>query len=167
MPEHRVFVSYSRKDAELVGPLVQLLRMTGEPVFLDTDSIPPGCRWRAVLTDAIDGCEMFLVFWCCHSSASVEVKKECSQALELRKRLVPVLLDDTQLSPELAEYQTIDLRRVLDGHDEVPVDVRVPGTFKMTTRREWRLRIPSEQLLLAAARHLSACLERMAPDQEC
>ncbi len=164
MPDYRVFVSYSRRDAALVGPLVQLLRITGEPVFRDTDSIPPGCRWRAILTEAIDGCEMFLVFWCRHSSASTEVKAECAQAMQRNKSLVPVLLDDTKLAPELAEYETIDLRRVLGGHVEDEVLVQEPGNFKMATRREWRLQIPDKVALLEGAQFLQSRLEKLAAD---
>jgi hypothetical protein len=81
MNEYRVSVSYSRTDSEIVGPLIQLLRIMDDRVFRDVDNIPAGSRWRTILTNAIDACEMLLVFWCCHSSNSVHVKKKCDQAL--------------------------------------------------------------------------------------
>jgi hypothetical protein len=133
MPDYRIFVSYSRTDAWIVLPLVELLRVTGDSIFRDADGIPPGSRWRAVLTAAIDGCETFLLFWCCHSSASPEVKKEFDQAIEGKKTIVPVLMDETPLTPELAEFQAIDVQGVMGGH-AVPAlgsKARMPDLYRI------------------------------------
>jgi hypothetical protein len=156
MAEYRIFVSYSRTDLEIVGPLVQLLRVTADQIFQDIDNIPPGGRWRAILTGAIDGCEAFLLFWCRHSANSTEVKNEYDQALKSDKRIVPVLLDETDLPVPLAEYQAIDLRQVLGGHKEgyVETEAYIPGVTSgydsKKIVRQWKLLIPDGSLLHGA-----------------
>lgn len=108
--EYRIFVSYSRCDSALVAPLVDFLRLSGIGVFRDVDHIPPGTRWKTVLSQAIDSCELFVLFWCEHSSASNEVQKEYDQAISAKKLVTPVQLDGTPLSAALSEFQAIDLR---------------------------------------------------------
>jgi hypothetical protein len=115
---YRIFVSYSRKDFALVNPLVRLLMVADNRLFQDVRDIEPGRRWRAVITMAVKSCDKMLLFWCAHSSNSLEVEREYAGAIEHRKILVPVLLDDTRLPNRLTEYQAVDLRQALGTHRE-------------------------------------------------
>jgi hypothetical protein len=63
-------VSYSREDRAFVAPLVALFRISGVRVFRDEDDIKPGDRWTFAIDDAIDNCDLLLLFWCCHSASS-------------------------------------------------------------------------------------------------
>jgi hypothetical protein len=119
---YTVFVSYSRIDASIVKPIVEVIRATGPSVFRDEDSIRPGSRWRAEISSAIERCKAILIFWCEHACVSVEVQAEYERAMKLGKDVVPILLDSTPLSKALAEYQAIDLRNAFNGHgDEIEV----------------------------------------------
>ena len=100
-----IFVSYSRQDAGLVKPVVGLLRATKDVVFQDVDGIMPGKRWRPQIEEALGDAHLIVLFWCYHSSRSVEVKKEYELALLTGKDVLPVLLDATPLPKELDEYQ--------------------------------------------------------------
>lgn len=108
--DYHIFVSYSRNDSEIITPLVQMLRLSGTGIFRDTDHIRPGTRWRTVLIEAVENCQLLLLFWCHHAATSAEVKREYTQALQQGKLLSPVLLDDTPLTAEMAEFQAIDMR---------------------------------------------------------
>jgi hypothetical protein len=108
--EYAIFVSYSRRDFQIVKPLVEMLRLSGAGVFQDVDQIPPGTRWRAVLTDALDSCQVCVLFWCHHSAESVYVRSDCDRAAQGGKLLTPILLDNTPLDETLPEYQAIDMR---------------------------------------------------------
>lgn len=122
----RVFVSYSRQDSELVGPLVNLMRTIGASTFRDLDSIPPGKLWKPAITESIAASDLFLVFWCRHSEASPEVRNECDQALAAKLTIVPALLDSTVLHKDLAEFQALDLRPLVlvrRGESESAVDL--------------------------------------------
>ena len=58
-----------------------------------------------------------MVFWCSHSRSSEEVRKEYTAAIEQQKEVLPLLIDDTPLPAELAEYQYIDFRAAFPhGH---------------------------------------------------
>jgi hypothetical protein len=111
-----VFVSYSRSDAQMATLVVQLLRARDD-VFYDVDSIPAGERWLDGLLRAIDNASHFYLLWCRHSAGSKEVKREWQRAVSGDKRLVPVLLDSTPLIQPLTEYQWVDFRGVVQGHE--------------------------------------------------
>jgi TIR domain len=105
-----VFVSYSRADSSLVSPVVSLLRVNRSLVFQDIDTIQPGKRWQGEIDKALSESHLVVVFWCTHASGSNAVSKEWHAAIELKKDLLPLLLDPTPLPPELAEFQWIDFR---------------------------------------------------------
>jgi hypothetical protein len=155
MAEIKIFISYCRTDAEIVGPLVQLLHLAEDSIFRDVDSIPPGSRWRAALTEAIDRCETFLLFWCSHSSRSEEVKKEYRQAITRQKTVVPVLLDDADLPEDLAVYQGIDLRTVLGNHEGAPKVRFRSRSGPAVAERQRDLLVPDKETLAQA----SLCLK--------
>lgn len=115
MPElaANVFVSYSHLDAPLVGPVVSLLRATNATVFRDADTIRLGKKWREELTLALEHANLVVLFWCHHSKASSEVRKEYDLAVRLGKDLLPIRLDDAPLPPVLAQYQSLDFRGVV------------------------------------------------------
>lgn len=127
---HFLFVSYSRDDESLIVPIVDLLRLTDTRVFRDRDSIRPGEEWRTVIQDAIHQSTECLVFWCVHSATSSEVRREMELAFQLRKRMIPILLDDSPLDGGLQEVQAIDMRR-FQPH---PAATRSPGAPRETRR---------------------------------
>lgn len=115
----RVFVSYSHHDASLVTPVVRLLRSTNDFVFLDSDSIKPGQKWRQALSEAMEQASLVVVFWCTHSNQSAEVESEYRSAIEARKDVLPVLLDSTPVPPALDQYQWIDFRELGRGRHSI------------------------------------------------
>ena len=107
-----IFVSYSHQDVDLVRPVVGLLRATEDLVFQDLDSIKPGSRWRREIEEALYAAQLFVLFWCYHSSRSAEVRKEYELALTTGKDVLPVLLDTTPLPQQLNEFQWVDFRHL-------------------------------------------------------
>jgi hypothetical protein len=107
-----VFTSYSRKDEQCVAPVVEFLRAFGVRVFRDRDNISPGTKWELVLADELENSTSVVVFWSRAASTSEWVKKECSEAIQADKRVIPVVLDKTQLPDFLQPYQSIDFQPV-------------------------------------------------------
>lgn len=111
----RFSASYSRQDSVLVSCLTRFGRVLYAPIFRDEDSIPVGAVWAEVITKAIQECDLLLLFWCEHSSASEQVRAEYSRALSLKKPIAPLLLDSTPLAAPVAAFQALDLRPVLEA----------------------------------------------------
>jgi TIR domain len=107
-------ISYSTRDQPIVRAVVKLLQaamrdVIEKAVFWDDNFEPGDLRFEQIKT-YIDEAPQLFVFWCDHSSTSAQVKREFQYAFQKQKRVVPVLLDDTPLSPELSPIHGIDVR---------------------------------------------------------
>jgi hypothetical protein len=116
-------VSYSRVDRPQVRAVVALLkaalRGVDRAVFWDED-FEPGEPWFEQLCQHIDAAPQLFVFWCEHAAQSPQVRREFSYAMQRGKRVVPVLMDNTALVPELAQIHGIDLRDALQHRESSP-----------------------------------------------
>ena len=137
-------------DADIVRPIATLLRTTKALVFRDEDSIEPGAKWRSAIAASIARCDAMLVFWSQNSATSSAVAAEYSLALNARKSIVPVIMDETPLAPSLAEYQWIDLRDILKA-----IDQRTKGSSRSLGLADEAAKLYNRQLTRTVLRHLS------------
>jgi TIR domain len=109
-------ISYARPDQPQVRAIVALLKAAlrdiDKAVFWDGE-FEAGDPWFEQIKTNIDAAPQLFVFWCAHSSGSKQVRREFEYAFGAKKRVVPVLLDDTQLCDELSPIAGIDLRGAL------------------------------------------------------
>ncbi|MGE0645659.1 MAG: toll/interleukin-1 receptor domain-containing protein [Nitrospira sp.] len=127
-----VFLSYSRHDRLVVEPIAKILRVTRSVIFRDEDSIPLGKRWESVIGASLISCHTVIVFWSTAASDSKAVASEYSRGIQLKKDIVPVLLDDTPLDEALAKYQCLDFREVVRSGQTAAIMIKtsaVVGTF--------------------------------------
>jgi WD40 repeat protein len=86
-----VFVSYSRRDGEFVHGLAADLESRGKSVWIDTQGIGDGEVFPDAIRRAIEGADAFVFVISPESVASQYCESEVEYALELQKRVVPVL----------------------------------------------------------------------------
>jgi hypothetical protein len=113
-PMANLVISYAHTDRPLVRGVVALLKAAygktvDKTVFWDED-FEPGENWFQQFHDEIDRAPELFVFWCNHSAQSSAVRQEFLYAIQQKKRVIPVLLDDTVLAQELAPIEGVDLR---------------------------------------------------------
>ena len=80
-----------------------------------------------------------MVFWCDHANKSDYVKIEWLSAVNQEKDLLPLLLDNTPLPPELAQYQWIDFQKMVGANHSV----FSPSPSKFTVQARQKQYIPS------------------------
>jgi hypothetical protein len=100
-----VFISYSRRDAAIVHPLVALIRCAGVGVFLDVDGIEYGDNWKHSISEAISNCKRFILVWSVSASESEWVNREYMEAKTKEKLIVPIILDGTPLPGDMEDIQ--------------------------------------------------------------
>ena len=87
-----VFVSYSRRDAAFVGRLADALRERGKEVWVDVEGIRDAEVFPAVLREAVEGSDGFVFVISPDSVGSRFCEQEIEHAVELNKRIVPLVL---------------------------------------------------------------------------
>ena len=105
-----IFVSYSRKDKEIVFPLVQKLESELKvKCWIDRDGIHSGDEFRDKIIQAIDSSEVVLFMLSDNSDSSSYSKKEVEYAKNTNKKIIPIIVDGGKLRGWfLFEFGNID-----------------------------------------------------------
>jgi hypothetical protein len=90
MPQ--IFISYSRKDIAFARRLAGDLEKAGYNVWWDLTDLRGGDDWPRVIPAAIEASQYIIVVMSPNSAISDWVEKEYTQALGLRKKIIPIML---------------------------------------------------------------------------
>jgi tetratricopeptide (TPR) repeat protein len=111
----KVFISYSRKDFELISTLVDALSARdGIDVFRDTDDILPTEEWQGRLAELIAESDTVVFALSPHSIASQVCRWEIDEAERLNKRFAPIVIADVEpasIPASLSKYNYIFFNR--------------------------------------------------------
>jgi hypothetical protein len=104
----KIFLSYSRKDRELVLDVLEHLKVFGHSITVDVESVVPGQNFRKVLSDGLRNSEVFVVFLSENSMTSPPVLSEIGAARAYADEsgellVVPVMLDDSPIPMNLQD----------------------------------------------------------------
>ncbi|MCK6538541.1 MAG: TIR domain-containing protein [Anaerolineales bacterium] len=88
----KVFISYSRKDIDFVRKLAGDLETAGYDVWWDITDLQGGDDWVNTIPQAISSSQYVIVVLTPTSIESEWVRKEYTQALSLRKKIIPLML---------------------------------------------------------------------------
>lgn len=102
------FISYSRKDSASATLVAQILRASGQEVFVDVNSLRHGADYTQQIADTIARSERLFLIWSVSAAASREVAAEWRQALANPAcRIIPVPIDSTPLPQEIAQLHGV------------------------------------------------------------
>lgn len=106
----RVFLSYSRKDSAFVSTLKIDLDALGYETFVDTEQISGGEEWKRRIEQLIINADAVVFVVSPDSVSSPICDWETKRAIELSKRLIPIVcreLLNTPAPPQLADRNYI------------------------------------------------------------
>ena len=70
----QVFISYSRRDLDIVNRLVERMQRAGINIWIDREEIKAGKLWRTQIVQAIDTCDAFVLMLSSSAAASENVR---------------------------------------------------------------------------------------------
>lgn len=117
---NEIFISYSRQDARIVGNVKKHLEAAGYGCWTDK-GMDPGDSFKREIAAALRECSLVIFFASKSSNASDWTAKEIGMAVSLKKKIVPVRLDDSEFNPEVAfdlvNLNHVDLRSCINGQE--------------------------------------------------
>lgn len=93
-----VFISYSHNDKTSVYGILSEMSKMGLNYWYDNE-LETGSEWTEELGEKILNCEMVMVMLSNHAVLSKNVRNEITMALNHKKKLLPIFLEDVELSP--------------------------------------------------------------------
>ncbi len=99
-----VFISYSRKNKEIVEEIIGTLEKNGINVYVDYRDIPPGAVFADEIVNAIETCLCCLLMYTDDSNNSGYVLSEMNSAVNHNKVIIPIRLDLSEPQKGLEFY---------------------------------------------------------------
>ena len=94
-----VFISYSRKDIEKARAIkAEIEKHTSCQCWMDMEGIESGDQFEDVIIKALNKCKFIVFVLSANSMRSVYAQKEVKYAYGKKKKLIPVQIDDAELT---------------------------------------------------------------------
>lgn len=110
---HDIFISYTRDDQDAAAAIADRLSASGFSVFFDRQALVSGEAWSDKIGEELRGADAVIALLSSRSRRSTWVADELQGALDSKKLVIPVLLDqgakENWLWPLLATRQSIEL----------------------------------------------------------
>ncbi len=111
----KIFISHAWENKALVRRLEATLGTAGAEVWVDHTSVRSGDNLPKRISDALEWCDTLLLVWSEAARRSDWVVLEWSNAISLKRTVIPCLLDITPLPGILANRAYIDFREINRG----------------------------------------------------
>ena len=102
------YISYSRRDQELVSQLSGDLRKSGINIWVDVQEISAGANWVELIQRALDGASGVIVVLSPDSVMSKWVETEVDFAQDHQKPIYPIVIRPVDLPLSLSNFQVIN-----------------------------------------------------------
>ena len=106
-----IFISYAHADGDVVFREIKRLHEAGYRIWYD-EGIEPGNDWPQHIAQAVVNCFLFLIFTSPRSANSENCRNEINLALNRKKKLLAIHLEETEL-PLGLELRMGDLQAIL------------------------------------------------------
>jgi hypothetical protein len=105
-----IFVSYSKKDIDYAGKLINALKREGFNPWFDIEGLGAGTHWQHRLQKQIFTCDAYILIMSRNAFNSRWVPDELVTAKTRNKPIFPLLLDDTEIFLGIQTIQFEDVR---------------------------------------------------------
>lgn len=125
------FISYSTKNQAPADSMRAMLSGRGIETWMAPYDIPIGSRYAQVINQAVKDCACFVLLLTDAAQNSVWVAKEVERAINYKRVIIPIQLEDIQLNDEFELYissnQIVAVRKIDDGE---PMMKRIVDTIE-------------------------------------
>lgn len=112
----KVFISHCWEDNDVSKKVAEYLKRDGTEIWIDYARIEGGDRLPEKISEALKWCDTLVLIWSKTASESFWIKEEWTNALTLRKKIIPCILESTKLPEILSSRLYIDLREFNTGY---------------------------------------------------
>ncbi|NUO81197.1 toll/interleukin-1 receptor domain-containing protein [candidate division KSB1 bacterium] len=132
----KIFLSHASEDKPFVRRLEAALEAAGVEVWVDHDDLHAGENFPKRIGEALAWCDVLLLVWSQAARVSRWVEMEWSNALSLRKVIIPCRLDKTPLPPLLDSISYATFRDFERGLEQLLHALRNLSSPKVTQNIE-------------------------------
>ena len=117
------FISYSTRNQAFADAMKDLLNSKGIKTWMAPGDIPVGSKYAHVINKALKECSCLLLILSNDAQNSVWVSKEVERAVNYRKPIFPVQIENIALNDEFELYistdQVVAIQKIDENSDEI------------------------------------------------
>ena len=117
-------MSYSHLDKTVAGEFLAFLQFHGVRVWYDA-GIPVGDNWKNVIADKLEHASAVILLCSKNSTTSEDVKTEVDCAIDCKKKILRVKLDDSEfdrgIEMYLKKFSHISLNEIISYENKVMI----------------------------------------------
>lgn len=117
------FISYSTRNQQAADAMHELLKSEGIDTWMAPGDIPAGSKYAKVINRAVKDCACFILMLSADAQNSPWVPKEVERAVNYRKPIIPVQIEDVVLNDDFELYistdQIIAIQKIDKGTKEI------------------------------------------------
>lgn len=102
------FISYSTKNKESADAIKNLFNKNNIDTWMAPNDIPAGSKYAEVISKAVKNCSCLVLLLTNNSQNSPWVAKEVERAINYKKIIIPIQLEDVILNDEFEMYISTD-----------------------------------------------------------
>lgn len=118
------FISYSTKNQASADAMRDLLKSKGIETWMAPGDIPVGSKYAQVISKAVKDCACFILLLTNAAQNSVWVAKETERAVNYRKPILPLQLEEITLNDDFEMYISTDQLVAIPKIDHLSEEVQ-------------------------------------------
>ena len=119
-----IFISYASGDLAKVDSFRQLLLQQSIPCWMAPYDIPAGQRYAYAVTTSLRHCACAVVLYSAKTMQSENVERELECAVNFKKPIVPIALEETPLSDNFLYYFANRQIKPISAQEEILQELR-------------------------------------------
>ena len=152
----KIFISYSWKDKSFASRLECDLRSAGVDVWIDYSETRGGDNLPKRINDALEWCDTLLLVWSKDAENSSWVELEWTNAIALKKKVIPCVLDKNKLPAILTNKIYIDFRDYDLGSDQPLRSLMLSLRSKASLEQDTKITSEKVALITRAGHYVRA-----------
>lgn len=120
----KVFISYKSDEFDIANKVRIFLENSDLSCWMAPMSIKGGCSYAVEIPRAIHDCKVFVLILSNHAQNSIWVPKELDQAINAKKKIIPIAIEDFKLNNEFDFYlSNIQRYAVYEQFEDKLIDI--------------------------------------------
>lgn len=114
---NEIFISHSSQDAECARKVLQYIEDNGYDCYISSRDIRGGLHYAKDIVNVLKECKVVVLIASAHSNLSEHVLNEIDICVDNKKTIIPLFIEDFDISDEFRYYLGRSQRVIVEGED--------------------------------------------------
>ena len=115
--KNEIFISHSSQDAKCAQKVLEYIEDNGYDCYISSRDISGGLHYAKDIVNVLKECQVVVLIASSHSNLSEHVLNEIDISIDNKKTIIPLFIEDFEISDEFRYYLGRSQRVIVEGED--------------------------------------------------